>query len=50
MTLFNTKGDPLMKRSLIDILTDSRLKIRAHRQIVGKPLDEILKVDADGDM
>ena len=39
-----------MKRSLMDILTDSKMKIRAHRQIVGKPLEEILKVDADGDM
>lgn len=38
-----------MKRSLTDILTDSKLKIRAHRQIVGKPLEDIVKKDADGD-
>lgn len=46
----NIKGDSLITRTVTDILTDSKLKIRAHRQIVGKPLDEILKPDADGDM
>ena len=39
-----------MKRSLPEILTDPKMKIRAHRQIVGEPLEEILKTDDDGDM